>query len=795
MIKNYFISSVRNIVRNKFFTLINVVGLSVGIATSILIFLYIKYETSYDKDELRYNQIYRVVSDTQHENRLESEAITPNPLVPALRLELTLPEAMTRTIFWEEVVLSFDNKKFRFKNTLFVEPQFFNVFNVDWLVGSPEVFNAPDVAVFTESAAYKLFGTIDVVNKQVKLNGKTNFTIKGIVKDNRLTNLPYSILFSYEGYPKLNMPFNIDSWGTTISGFQTFMVLKSQNDKVEVENQINEVVRKNAPERDSKKNYCLQPLADVHTNAKYGHSNVNGYTNPTYLLIAVIVGFFVLVLGCINYVNLSLSILIRRYKEIGVRKVNGAYTKDIINQFTVESILILIFSFVMAVVIAELILPSLSNLLEGQMYSSIYKIPTMYVFMLILLIILIVITGVLPSLKISSIKAIEVFRKDKDVIGRQKYSLRNLLIVIQFSVSIILIASTFIVYNQIKYLNSKELGYSTQNIINCPISSNKRELLDNLKNQIERIEGVEQVCFSFGAPTSDANAQMAFQSPFKKDGEQSLIKLKCIDYNYSSTFNIKVVAGKWWSSEVRNDSINEFLVNETFINKMNFPSVDKSIGEVINVAGNKGVIIGVLKDFHSSSLHNSFDPMVFAQVRQLYYTMSVKLNPNSLQETIKKIEAVWQIAFPDDIWEYKFFEDYVREQYKNDDRTFKLALIAAWIAISIALLGLFGISGYSIQQKTKTICIRKIMGAEVSSLIIYLSRRFVMLVLIANLIGLPIAYVAISKWLNQFAFHVSVGWLYFAMTLIISVALSVLIISYYAIKTANQNPSIVLRNE
>lgn len=795
MLKNYLFISLRNILRNKFFTFINIFGLSIGIATSILIYLYVIHELSYDKGQPKYERIYRIVVDNAHENRVEREALTPNPLIPALRNEMTIPEGMTRFIFWEEGVMSVDNQKFKLENLLFVEPQFFDVFSVDWLVGSPSVFKDPDVAVITESAAKKLFGTADVINRSLKLNGKSTFTIRGLIKDSHLTNIPYTILISYEGYPKLEMPFAVDSWGTTISGFQSFMVLKGVKDREEVEKQINKIVRKSTTERDSSNLFSLQPLSKVRTDVAYGHSNLNGYTNPTYLIISAIVGFFVLLLGCINYINLTLSILMKRHKEIGIRKVNGAFSQHIIKQFTFESILIILSSFLIAVLLAEIVLPNLSNLLDGQIYGNVYELPSVFLFMAILIVMLITITGVLPSLKVSSIKAIEIFRKDSEVKGHSAYTFRNLLIIVQFLVSVVLIASTFIIAEQVRYLRTKELGYSTENIINCPISSNKRALIDGLRGQLLAIPDIEGVSYSLGAPTSGSNANMGFQSPFKKAGETSLVGLKCVDYSYSEAFDIKVIAGRWWSSEVTNDSVNEFLVNETFINKLGFPGNNESLGEVISVAGNKGIIIGVVKDFHASSLRNGIEPLVFAQYRQMYYNLSIKLRPNYSAKTIQQIQDKWQAVFPDDLWEYKYFDDSIKEQYKDDERTFTLAMTASWIAICIALLGLFGISGYTIQQKTKTICIRKILGAEVPGLIIYLSKRFVYMVLVANLIGLPLAYYAIRKWLNQFAYHVDINLIFFAATLILSVLISVLIISYYAVRTANQNPADILRNE
>ena len=795
MIKSYLIISLRNILRNKFFTFINLFGLSVGIATSILIYLYIIHELSYDKEQPKYERIYRIVSDTYHENRIVSEGIMPNPLIPALRGAMTQSESMARIIFSETGSLSFDNQKYKLSNIVFVEPQFFDVFSLEWVVGSPDALKAPDAAVLTESTARRLFGSTNPFNKPIKYNGKSNFTVKGVVKDCGLTNIPFNIMFSYEGYPKFEMPFEIDSWGTTISGFQSYLLLRDTKDLKDAEKLINEIVSKNTTEKVSKIVYKLQPLAQIRTNTLYGNSNLNGFTNPVYLFISAIVGLFVLLLGCINYINLTLSILIKRHREIGVRKVNGAVSRNIISQFTLESVIVILSSFLIAILLAELTLPYISNLLDGQIYKNVYQLPSVFLFMAILIVVLIVITGFLPSLKVSSIKAIEIFRKESEFKGHSAYTFRNLLIVIQFLVSVILIASTFIVSDQLKYLKTKDLGFSTNNIINCSLPSNKKELISGLKNQIEAIPGVEKVSFSLGAPTSGANANMSFQSPYKKDKEESLVSFKCVDFNYAETFNIKVIAGKWWNADVKNDSVNEFLVNETFIRNLSFPGNNESIGKVITVAGNKGVIIGVVKDFHSSSLRRNIEPLVFAQISQLFYTMSIKLTPNSDPNTIKQIQDKWQAVYPEDIWEFQYFNDYINELYKADDRTFKLALYASWIAIIIALLGLFGISGYTIQQKTKTICLRKILGADVLGLIAYLSKRFVYMVLIANLIGLPIAYYAINKWLAQFAYHVNINLLYFAITLCISVVLSVAIISYYAIRTANQNPALVLRNE
>ncbi len=798
MIKNYLIIAFRNFRRNKFFTLINIFGLSIGITTSILIYLYIIHELSYDKDQVRFKQIYRVVSDATHSNTSEHKAITPYPLAPVVRNEMTGYESVTRIIHTEDNVFSVDNQKFKIKNLLYVEKEFFDIFNLVWLSGSPSVFSDPDVVVLTETMAKKMFGSLDVVGKQVKLSGKFNFTVKGIVKDHvDITNIPFDILLSFKGYPKLEMAFNVESWNTSVSGFQTFFALKENSDLINLEKQLNDIVVKNAPVSDSKvkDHYHFQPLSDVRTNSIYGDSNLNGYTNFSYLIIAAIIGFFVLMLGCINYINLSLTILIKRRKEIGVRKVSGAVNKNVIAQFTIESVIILLVSLLFAIVFTELILPTVGSMLDGQIYKNVYAQPSVCTFLLILFSLLILITGFLPSLKVSSVKAVDIFRKDSDIKGNVNYYLRNFLIILQFSVSVILIISTIIISVQLQYMRKKELGYETKNIINCPIPSNSKAVISTLQNELKSISDIENVSFSLGAPSSGSNAQMSFQSPFKEKGERSLVQLKCVDYNYQKIFNIQLVAGSWWDTEVTPDSMKTFIVNETFIAKMGYPGNEKSIGEVVQVAGFQGIIIGVIKDFHSSSLRSSIEPVLFARLRTMFYNASIKLKPNYNSKTIDLIKEKWQTSFPDELWDYEYFDEYILEQYKGDQRTFKLALSAAWIAICIALLGLLGISGYTIQQKKKTICIRRIMGAETLGLTVHLSKRFVMLVFIANVIGLPLGYSAMKKWLDGFAFYVNMEWYYFAITLIVSILLSVLIISYYAIKVAKENPANILRYE
>ena len=329
MVKNYLIISLRNILRNKLFTFINIFGLSIGIATSILIYLYVIHELSYDKNQPKYERIYRIVSNTPHENKVESEAITPNPFIPALRNEMTQLEAMTRIIYLEEGVAMVNNQKYKMNNLMYIEPQFFDLFSVEWLVGSPSVFQGPDVAVLSESTAKKLFGSIDVLNKPLNINGKNSFTVRGVIKDNELTNIPFNILLAYEGYSKLDMPFSIDDWGVKISGFQSFVTLRDRSELGNVEKLINEISNKNTPDKSSKSVYSLQPLAKIRTDVVYGNSNLNGYTNPIYLISSAMVGFFILFLGCVNYINLTLSMLIKRNKEIGIRKVNGAVSKNI----------------------------------------------------------------------------------------------------------------------------------------------------------------------------------------------------------------------------------------------------------------------------------------------------------------------------------------------------------------------------------------------------------------------------------------------------------------------------------
>ena len=792
MLKNYLIISFRNIIRNRFFTFINIFGLSVGIASTLLIYLYIIHELNYDKYHKNSKLTYRVVFTTSEGEKASYSCL---PLVPALRNNLAIPKTITGLILKKNELLATNTNKFNVENIIYVEPQYFEVFDVDWVVGSQDVFNAPDAAVLTESYAKKLFGSLDIYGKTISLKGKQNFIVKGIVRDNQgLTNFPYNILLSYNGYPKSDAAFNYDSWDVSSGAFQTFVVLKSKADKVAVEQQITEIYKKNRPDDKSERKYFLQPITEIRTNADYGLSNFNGYTNVKYFIIASIVGVFIILLGCINYINLALSLFMKRRKEVGVRKVCGADNKSVMTQFTIETTIILIVSLMFAMVLTELLLPYASNLLEGHVYTNIYQKPSIFVFIVLLFIILTIITGILPSVRISTIKAVDIFKKDIDSIAYKAFNVRNTLIIFQFLVSIVLIIATIIITSQLRFIQNKDLGFSSKNILLCPVPSDAKAKILPLKEQLKQVAGIESFSFGLGAPTSSSNMSEGIQSPYKMVGDKTNVSYKFIDYSYNTTYGLKLVAGRWWNQDYAPDSLQEYVVNESYIKGLNYPSIEKTLGALITVAGNRGIIVGVIQDFHTSSLRNPIEPVVFARFR-LFQTLGIKLKESYNSSTIAQIKEKWEAAYPESLWEYEFLDDYLNKQYNDDNRTYKLALISSFIAVCIALLGLFSISGYTIQQKTKSICIRKIFGAQVSGLIIYLSKKFIYLVLFAGIMGIPICYYFMEKWLQGFAYRIEIKWYYFAATLIVSLLISFFIISYYAIKTSRENPVDVLRYE
>ncbi|KAF5085701.1 MacB-like periplasmic core domain protein [anaerobic digester metagenome] len=796
MLKNYLITALRNINRNKVFSIINAIGLSVGIATAIIIYLYISHETNFDKHQTNYDKIYRIVVDTERKHGSEYEAKIPYPMVPALRNELTNALQVSRLIYWETTVVAYEDNKLTPNHTIYTEPELFSIFDFEWIVGSSEVIKAPDAAILSQSFAKKLFGNTDPINKLIKVGADKQFTVKAIVADPKeQTNIPYEIILPIESFSMLDMPFDINSWGTKSSGFFAYMLLPNSQVVADVEKQMNEIERKHNPDDESGAVYKLQPLSEIRTTAKYGSDNLNGYTDSTTLLIAAIVGLFVLILACINYINLSMSILLKRRKEIGVRKVNGASNKQLIHQFTIETLITITLSVIIAIVITELTLPSISNLLNGYIYTNVFSQPRLILFLLALIASLELVTGILPAVRVANYKAVNIFRGDKDTQGQKGFLLRSGLIIFQFLVTAALITSTLIIASQLNFLFKKDVRFTTKNILNLVVVENNKEQKSSIRTQIEALPDVITTSYSLGAPMAESNAQYSYQSPYLAEGERSLVNLKCTDYSYREAFDLQVVYGRWWNNESTTDSLMEFVVNETFIKKLGFPENGEAIGQKIVAAGNNGIIIGIVKDFHSQSLHSEIMPVVFAQIPSLYYFLAIRLADGFNPKTVDAIGEIWKAANPNDIWNYKFLDEYVVEQYKGDRRTFYLAIVASAMAIVIALLGLLGISGYTIQQKAKAVCIRKILGASVLRLIGQLSSRFLLLIAIANVIGLPLSYFAMKKWLNGFAYHIEISWYFFAATLLVSMLLSFLIIVYHTLRTVRENPATVLRQE
>lgn len=813
MIKNLLKTALRIFWREKFYTLINVFGLSIGLAICIIIYLYIDHERSYDKHQTNLDRMYRVVSLTERAGLSEKNGITAYPLVPTIKPEVSGIERIARVVA-NTYQVSYEQDVFEFDNIIFTSYDFTKIFDVELLSGNPEDLDKPYKVFLTEKTAKTIFGTADPIGKSISFNGYFDMEIAGLIKDShQLTHLPFTMLISGETYKKVPAPFEYDNWGTTLSGFYSYVLLEETATKEDVETSINNVIHKNVEvDEEFTTTYFLQAVADIHFDYEFGNDNEVPVVNVKYLLIFGVIGVFILILAGINFVNLSITQVLQRRKEVGVRKVNGARRAHIIWQMIFETLLIIVLTTIFSILLTEVLLPHINSLLGEYINLELYGNLEIFVFILLLMTVVTLLTGLFPALSMSKYNPAAIIKQQANPRNTFTGLLRNFLILFQFIISVALIVSTLIVGKQLSFIQEKELGFQSANILNLPLPENDAATLSLLKNELLRIPNVQHVSFAMAPPTSSSNISTTYTSPYLEDSEPKRVNVKCIDKDYLETFKLELVAGEWWkddpfardtnavstlgeSARETSDELSEYVVNETFVKEMGYPSVQEIIGEKAFIVGNDGIIIGVVKDFHMATLHHKTQPVLFAAYNSLFFNISIELNAQYTDETLTSILNTWKEVFPESLGDYRFYEDSLARMYEEDNRTLTMIRVASWVAIIIAALGLLGISAYTISLRTKEIGIRKVLGSGILQIALLMNRNYMILVLLANIIAFPLSFMFARKWLENFAYKVAISPFEYVLAFVLSIGLSFVIISFHAIKTSRRNPLETLRYE
>lgn len=793
MIKNYLKIAFRNLWRHKVYSFINIMGLTVGITACFLIFLYVRFELSYDKFHTKADRIYRLVCDTKTPTETLHESITSAPMAINIKRDFSEVEAAVRLETTSFLVRRGD-KKFQEERSLYADSSFFETFDFPLIKGDPKkALTGLFTIVLSETTAKKYFGSEDPMGETLLLRGDNQpVTVTGIMKDMpENSHFKADVILSMITRTQKFNPGRDEQWGNF--GMYSYLLLKEGADPQRLQAKFPAFLKKhNGKEQEESQMFytlTLEPLKDVYLKSKRESPDKGSMSN---VYIFSVIAIFILVIACINFINLTTARASERAKEVGIRKVVGAAKSRLITQFLGESVLICLLAFLLAILLCTLLLPQFNQLAGKTISEGIFK-NINYLAMLFLISAAIGLTaGIYPALVLSGFQPITVL-KGRFATGKKGISLRQGLVVSQFTVSIILIAGTIVVYKQLHYMRSRDLGFAKDQMLVMDYYYDKNIQL--LKNDVKTIPSVLSVSLSSSLPGAGNN--IAYSQIENKAGEMQIANLDVYfaDFGFLQQFKVGLVAGRSFSSDMSTDSTEAMVVNEETVKNFGYTSPHDIIGKRFSQWGREGKIIGVIKNFNFQSLHQDIKPLSIRVDLKSCHFITMHVSAANLPATIAAVENKWKAAIPNRPFSYFFVDESFDRQYRAEERFGNLFFDFALLAIFISCLGLLGLASYSTTQRTKEIGIRKVMGASVGSIAGLLSKDFLKLVLVAIVIALPVAWFAMNRWLQDFAYRSTIPWWIYLVTGIIATLIALTTISFQAIKAAVANPVKSLRTE
>ncbi len=807
MIKNYFKIAWRNLNRNKFISFVNLFGLTVGICCCLLIGIYILNELSYDRYNKNADNVYRIERTFLNAQTgalsLKLGAVAP-PFAPLLQNDFKDIKKVTSILEAGTNPIRYGDNIFNQKDVYFADENLFKIFDFNVLKGNPATaLNNPKSVMLTEETAKKLFGNADPMNKVIRLNNQLDFKVTGIYKtlpENSHWHpdvlLSFNTLKDSAVYGENNLMTN---WGN--NAFYTYLLLPDHYNPKKLEAQFPAFQNRYIPPAGKFKAsqysiLSLRKLTNIHL---YSHTDeeleINGDIKRVYIFSAI--ALFILLIACINYMNLSSARSVLRAKEIGVRKTAGASKRELVSQFLCESVFITCIAFILAFVLTRLGLPWMNNL-SGQQLSIQSLLQWKILICIILLPFVVgILSGIYPALYLSSFQPVQVL---KGVIkkGGGSISLRKALVVFQFSISIILIVATVVVFQQLNYIQNKSLGFDKEHIVTLRNNAGLNHSFQSFKDELLSNSNIKDVALSSRVPSGRLLDSQGSQLNTGNSLEPSKADIKNVaaDENFIPTYGIKIIAGRNFSKDYGMDT-SSFLLNETAVKALGLKSNEDAVGKQFQYGGQNGTIAGVFSDFNFESLHQRIIPLVLYESRDgvsSYNNISVKTSGN-VSAALAQIEKSWKKYLPEIPFEYQFLDDRYAKLYQAEDRQSSIFTIFSCIAIFIASLGLLGLSAFTITQRVKEIGVRKVLGASTASIVKLIAKDFLLLVVIAAIIAFPVAWYAMNQWLHAFAYRIDISWWVFIVAAVIALLIAFATISFQAIKAAIANPVESLRSE
>lgn len=796
MLKNYVKIAFRNLLKHRLFTFINLAGLSVGLVACLLISLYVRHELDYDTFHEKGDRIYRMVTDIKTPTETLPSDITSGPMAGQMKQHLPEIEAYTR-LWPRNAVFAYKDQKFQENELYMADSTLFDVFTFPLLKGDARTaLKAPFSVVLTQKTARKYFGEQDPMGQTLRMEGQFPVKVTGVLKDiPETSHIPFDLLLSMSTLTKHLQPGLDDQWSNF--GFYSYVLLKPHTNagalEAKIDGELNRLIGKDMLKNQMQYMLHLQPLRDIYLKSDRGAPQQGSLKNV--YIFSVIAGF-ILILACINFINLTIARASERAKEVGVRKVVGAGRQQLTFQFLSEYVLLSTFAFGLAVLLCELLLPYFNELSGKTVLNSTFSNPTFWLILLGLALLVGLLAGLYPALVLSGMKAITVL-KGRFATSRQGLVLRKSLVVFQFVISVSLMVCTFVVYHQLSYMRRQSLGFSKDQmlVLNLNDSQYMARHGATLKAQFSKIPGVESVTESSTVPGSGFMGAYTHLENQTGELQASNIGLYSVDFNFFDQYQIPLIAGRSFSTKFSTDSTQALVVNEAVVRSLGYTSPEQIVGKKFDQWGRKGMIIGVVKNFHDESLRAEISPATFRINPNEFQQISLKIKAQQIPETLAAVEQLWKQAVPERPFDYFFIDQSFNDKYKGEEQFGKLFIYFASIAIFIACLGLVGLTSYATFQRTKEIGVRKVLGASAWQVTTLLSMEFLKLVFIAVVIASPVAWYVMTRWLEDFHYRTSMPIWVFPLAGVLALGIALVTVSSLTIKAATANPVKSLKTE
>lgn len=799
MFRNYFKTALRNLRKNKLYSAINIFGLTVGLAACLLIGVYINHELSYDKFNANADRIVRATMEYKQAETVNTVANTGTKVGPQFKRSFPAIEEYVRTFISSSVVKSSD-KVFDEQHILFADDPFFKIFSFKLIDGNAATaLDAPDKIVLTSSMAKKYFGNENAVNKTLNVIGK-DMTVSAVCEDApQNSQLKFDFVTQFLN---LSNGVNEETWWT--ANWVTYFLVREKNSIAQLQQQVNAYmntpeVRKEARlEGNNYLKYNLEPLTKVHLHSKLAGFEPNG--SITYIYMFLVIALLILIIACANYTNLATAQSAGRSGEIGMRKVMGASRKQVFIQFISESSVITVIAAVLAFLLSIFLIPYFNKITGKHFTAEVLLQPVPIIALAVFCVLVGFFAGLYPSLVLSGTQIMGVLKKGFTFTGGNNM-LRKTLIVAQFGISIFLIIYTVVILQQMNFMQTKNLGYDKEHVVVLPIGGKMQQDFQSIKDAFAQVPGVQAVTASYETPEYVEWGDGITAIDEKGTHEVSLNAMP-VDLDFTKTLKMQLATGRDFQQsdfalmDTSNNYANfhqPYIINESLAKKIGW-TPEQAIGKTLD-KGSTGPIVGVVKDFNFSSLHDPIGPLVMFLGRNFSRTFMLRIDGSKMKETIAELETTWKQRIPDRPFNYHFLDEDYNKLYEAEQRTSALFSVAAALAIILACLGLFGLAAFTTVQRTKEIGIRRVLGAKVSSITMLVSANFLKLIGVAILIAAPLAWWAANRWLQDFAFRIPVQLYVFVIAAVVTMLIALCTVGFHSVKASLTNPVKSLRTE